>query len=77
MATTATRHQDSKLSEKAESILAGFKLNWMNLRDAETGKVLWQSTEDMADPKREHKGNKNFKKSLGINQSSQTLCLGR
>ncbi|PAV61691.1 hypothetical protein WR25_11119 isoform B [Diploscapter pachys] len=26
----------------------------MNLRDAETGKVLWQSTEDMADPNVEH-----------------------
>ncbi|KAF1766480.1 hypothetical protein GCK72_006437 [Caenorhabditis remanei] len=55
MATTATRHPDPKMSERAESILAGFKLNWMNLRDAETGKVLWQSTEDMADPKKEHK----------------------
>jgi retinal rod rhodopsin-sensitive cGMP 3',5'-cyclic phosphodiesterase subunit delta len=32
---------------KAEAILKGFKLNWMNLRDAETGKVLWQSYENL------------------------------
>ena len=25
----------------------GFKLNWMNLRDAESGKVLWQGDEDL------------------------------
>lgn len=28
----------------------------MNLRDSETGKVLWQSTEDMADPSVIHEG---------------------
>jgi retinal rod rhodopsin-sensitive cGMP 3',5'-cyclic phosphodiesterase subunit delta len=28
----------------------------MNLRDAETGKILWQSTEDLADPSVEHEG---------------------
>ncbi|CAJ0587059.1 unnamed protein product, partial [Mesorhabditis spiculigera] len=26
----------------------------MNLRDAESGKILWQSSEDMADPTHEH-----------------------
>ncbi|GMR36954.1 hypothetical protein PMAYCL1PPCAC_07149 [Pristionchus mayeri] len=41
-------------SEKANSILTGFKLNWMNLRDGTTGKVLWQSTADLADPSKEH-----------------------
>ncbi|XP_077390563.1 retinal rod rhodopsin-sensitive cGMP 3',5'-cyclic phosphodiesterase subunit delta isoform X2 [Festucalex cinctus] len=28
--------------------------NWMNLRDAETGKVLWQGTEDLSVPGVEH-----------------------
>jgi hypothetical protein len=28
----------------------------MNLRDADNGKVLWQSTEDLADPSKEHEG---------------------
>uniref|UniRef100_A0A671TDY1 Phosphodiesterase 6D, cGMP-specific, rod, delta n=1 Tax=Sinocyclocheilus anshuiensis TaxID=1608454 RepID=A0A671TDY1_9TELE len=28
--------------------------NWMNLRDAETGKVLWQGTEDLSLPGVEH-----------------------
>jgi retinal rod rhodopsin-sensitive cGMP 3',5'-cyclic phosphodiesterase subunit delta len=26
----------------------------MNLRDAESGKILWQSTEDLANPRIEH-----------------------
>jgi retinal rod rhodopsin-sensitive cGMP 3',5'-cyclic phosphodiesterase subunit delta len=39
---------------KAEAILKGFKLNWMNLRDAETGKVLWQSYENLSLPGVEH-----------------------
>lgn len=39
---------------RADEIMTGFKLNWMNLRDAESGKVLWQSTEDLAEPNKEH-----------------------
>ncbi|XP_077998876.1 retinal rod rhodopsin-sensitive cGMP 3',5'-cyclic phosphodiesterase subunit delta-like [Glandiceps talaboti] len=39
---------------KAEDILKGFKLNWMNLRDAENGKILWQSNEDLSLPDSEH-----------------------
>ena len=30
------------MPSKAEDILEGFKVNWMNLRDGETGKILWQ-----------------------------------
>lgn len=30
--------------------------NWMNLRDAETGKILWQGTEDLSVPEVEHEG---------------------
>ncbi|XP_029004174.1 retinal rod rhodopsin-sensitive cGMP 3',5'-cyclic phosphodiesterase subunit delta isoform X3 [Betta splendens] len=40
--------------DRAREILKGFKLNWMNLRDAETGKVLWQGTEDLSVPGIEH-----------------------
>uniref|UniRef100_A0A8C5QDN5 Retinal rod rhodopsin-sensitive cGMP 3',5'-cyclic phosphodiesterase subunit delta n=1 Tax=Leptobrachium leishanense TaxID=445787 RepID=A0A8C5QDN5_9ANUR len=40
--------------ERALEILKGFKLNWMNLRDAETGKILWQGTEDLSVPDVEH-----------------------
>lgn len=29
---------------RAEDILSGFRVNWMNLRDADTGKILWQVT---------------------------------
>lgn len=32
--------------------------NWMNLRDAESGKVLWQGTEDLSLPGVEHEGKK-------------------
>ncbi|KAK2168848.1 hypothetical protein NP493_1216g00047 [Ridgeia piscesae] len=28
--------------------------NWMNLRDADSGKVLWQSNEDLSQPDVEH-----------------------
>uniref|UniRef100_A0A8C5F9Y4 Retinal rod rhodopsin-sensitive cGMP 3',5'-cyclic phosphodiesterase subunit delta n=1 Tax=Gadus morhua TaxID=8049 RepID=A0A8C5F9Y4_GADMO len=34
-------------------ILHGLR-NWMNLRDAETGKVLWQGTDDLSLPGVEH-----------------------
>lgn len=54
MLATASLDTRDVLNEKADSILHGFKLNWMNLRDAESGRVLWQSTEDMADPHHEH-----------------------
>ncbi|KHJ99551.1 GMP-PDE, delta subunit [Oesophagostomum dentatum] len=54
LAAYPQRDERDIMNEKADSILHGFKLNWMNLRDAESGRVLWQSTEDMADPNREH-----------------------
>ncbi|GCC22779.1 hypothetical protein chiPu_0001169 [Chiloscyllium punctatum] len=44
----------SSKEDRAKEILKGFKLNWMNLRDAETGKVLWQGTEDLSLPGVEH-----------------------
>ncbi|CAG9135310.1 Retinal rod rhodopsin-sensitive cGMP 3'-5'-cyclic phosphodiesterase subunit delta [Plutella xylostella] len=40
--------------ERVETILRGFQINWMNLRDADTGKILWQHNEDMSCPSREH-----------------------
>jgi len=36
------------IDEHASRILSGFKLNWMNLRDASTGKVLWESMKDFS-----------------------------
>ncbi|KAK6034634.1 GMP-PDE, delta subunit [Cooperia oncophora] len=54
MLASAARDPRDVLNEKADHILNGFKLNWMNLRDAESGRILWQSTEDMADPHHEH-----------------------
>nr|CCQ42795.1 retinal rod rhodopsin-sensitive cGMP 3',5'-cyclic phosphodiesterase subunit delta, GMP-PDE delta [Euperipatoides kanangrensis] len=42
------------MPSKAEDILKGFKLNWMNLRDADTGKILWQGSEDLSVPEVEH-----------------------
>ncbi|XP_034853625.1 retinal rod rhodopsin-sensitive cGMP 3',5'-cyclic phosphodiesterase subunit delta-like [Mirounga angustirostris] len=38
----------SAKEEWAGEIPRGFKLNWMNLWDAETGKILWQGTEDLS-----------------------------
>ncbi|KAL1241200.1 5'-cyclic phosphodiesterase subunit delta,Retinal rod rhodopsin-sensitive cGMP 3' [Trichinella pseudospiralis] len=42
------------MATRATEILKGFKLNWMNLRDGETGKILWQSTDDLSQPGIEH-----------------------
>lgn len=39
---------------RSEDILNGFKLNWMNLRDADTGKILWQGNQDLSLPEVEH-----------------------
>ncbi|KAK3803660.1 hypothetical protein RRG08_023375 [Elysia crispata] len=42
------------MPSKPEDIMKGFKLNWMNLRDADSGKVLWQSSDDLSIPEKEH-----------------------
>lgn len=42
------------MPSKAEDIMKGFKLNWMNLRDADSGKILWQSSDDLSAPDVEH-----------------------
>lgn len=34
--------------------MIGFKLNWMNLRDADTGDVLWEESNDLSKPDKEH-----------------------
>ncbi|KRZ69557.1 Retinal rod rhodopsin-sensitive cGMP 3',5'-cyclic phosphodiesterase subunit delta, partial [Trichinella papuae] len=44
----------ARMATRATDILKGFKLNWMNLRDGETGKILWQSTDDLSQPGTEH-----------------------
>ncbi|XP_013138548.1 PREDICTED: retinal rod rhodopsin-sensitive cGMP 3',5'-cyclic phosphodiesterase subunit delta [Papilio polytes] len=40
--------------DRVNTILSGFQINWMNLRDADTGKILWQHNEDMSNPDVEH-----------------------
>ncbi|KAM3968371.1 prenyl-binding protein [Aphomia sociella] len=40
--------------DRVANILNGFQVNWMNLRDADTGKILWQHNEDMSSPDVEH-----------------------
>ncbi|KAL4221618.1 Retinal rod rhodopsin-sensitive cGMP 3' [Mactra antiquata] len=42
------------MPSRAEDIMKGFKLNWMNLRDADNGKILWQSSDDLSSPDVEH-----------------------
>ena len=41
------KFQMARTSQRAEHILDGFKFHWMNLRDADSGKVLWQSSDDL------------------------------
>lgn len=40
--------------DKAQKILDGFKLNWMNLRDGDSGKIMWQGNEDLSVSGHEH-----------------------
>ncbi|KAB7507437.1 Retinal rod rhodopsin-sensitive cGMP 3',5'-cyclic phosphodiesterase subunit delta [Armadillidium nasatum] len=42
------------MPSKSEDILSGFKINWMNLRDADNGKIIWQINDDFTDPSEEH-----------------------
>ena len=36
-----------RMPSKAEDIMSGFRVNWMNLRDADTGKILWQVSNNL------------------------------
>ncbi|XP_047989560.1 retinal rod rhodopsin-sensitive cGMP 3',5'-cyclic phosphodiesterase subunit delta [Cydia fagiglandana] len=40
--------------DRVETIMKGFQVNWMNLRDADSGKIMWQYNEDMSNPNVEH-----------------------
>ena len=40
------------MPSRSEDILKGFRVNWMNLRDADSGKILWQGNDDL--PEAEH-----------------------
>ncbi|XP_030842777.1 retinal rod rhodopsin-sensitive cGMP 3',5'-cyclic phosphodiesterase subunit delta [Strongylocentrotus purpuratus] len=42
------------MPSRAEDILKGFKVNWMNLRDADSGKIMWQGHDDLSAPDGEH-----------------------
>ncbi|XP_023289202.1 retinal rod rhodopsin-sensitive cGMP 3',5'-cyclic phosphodiesterase subunit delta isoform X2 [Orussus abietinus] len=33
---------------REDKILSGFQVNWINLRDADSGKIMWQGTKDLA-----------------------------
>ncbi|XP_045459724.1 retinal rod rhodopsin-sensitive cGMP 3',5'-cyclic phosphodiesterase subunit delta [Melitaea cinxia] len=45
---------EQSVEERTKSILDGFQINYMNLRDVDSGKVLWQHNEDMSNPDVEH-----------------------
>jgi len=42
------------MPSKAEDILNGFKVNWMNLRDADNGVIIWEESTDLSKPDKEH-----------------------
>ncbi|RWS03947.1 retinal rod rhodopsin-sensitive cGMP 3' [Dinothrombium tinctorium] len=41
-------------NKSADEILAGFRVNYLNLRDADTGDILWESKDDLSKPDKEH-----------------------
>lgn len=44
----------NKMPSRAVDILKGFQINWIKLRDADTGTILWQGNEDLSMPDAEH-----------------------
>jgi len=42
------------MPSRAEEILQGFRINWMKLRDADKGEILWEAHEDLSLPDVEH-----------------------
>jgi len=42
------------MPSRAEEILQGFRINWMKLRDSDTGEVLWDGRDDLSLPGVEH-----------------------
>eukprot|EP00095_Tigriopus_kingsejongensis_P012461 snap_masked-scaffold898_size83862-processed-gene-0.3 protein:Tk12461 transcript:snap_masked-scaffold898_size83862-processed-gene-0.3-mRNA-1 annotation:"retinal rod rhodopsin-sensitive cgmp 3 -cyclic phosphodiesterase subunit delta isoform x2" len=42
------------MPSRSDDILKGFKVNWMNLRDSDSGRILWQGLEDVSIPEDEH-----------------------
>ncbi|GAU97849.1 hypothetical protein RvY_09078 [Ramazzottius varieornatus] len=55
MSASVSVKKPSRETARPHEILNGFKVNWINLRDAESGKVLWQSEEDISTTGVEHK----------------------
>ncbi|XP_047001639.1 retinal rod rhodopsin-sensitive cGMP 3',5'-cyclic phosphodiesterase subunit delta [Schistocerca americana] len=54
---TTVESEDSELTKaphRGEEIMKGFQVNWMVLRDADTGKILWQGYQDLSVPDVEH-----------------------
>ncbi|XP_050300248.1 retinal rod rhodopsin-sensitive cGMP 3',5'-cyclic phosphodiesterase subunit delta [Anthonomus grandis grandis] len=48
------RMLEETAEHRAEEILKAFQVNWVCLRDADTGKVFWQGQEDISLPGVEH-----------------------
>ncbi|CAG9563004.1 unnamed protein product [Danaus chrysippus] len=46
-------HEESE-EDRCKAILDGFQINYMTLRDVDTGKILWQHNLDMSSPDVEH-----------------------
>jgi len=42
------------MPSRAEDILLGFRINWMKIKDHDTGSVLWEGKEDLSLPDVEH-----------------------
>lgn len=49
---TITEIQDEE--HRGEKIRQGFQINYMILRDVDTGQVLWQENKDFSSPEEEH-----------------------
>ena len=39
---------DKIMPSRTDDILRGFRVNWVNLRDNDSGKILWQGNMDLS-----------------------------
>ena len=54
-------------------LIVSLNRNWINLRDAESGEIIWESTEDVSKSDKELEGSKN--NGDGNQITDQFFCL--
>jgi len=79
--TTVARENEiqnnERLLRKNQKILNGFKLNWMCMKDGNSGKILWQQNSDFSKADIEHEARipKKILKVSSLGQSESIILI--